>query len=164
MHPRALTGTWEDYDSLFYNGWLDVSIEPTRFIDQATVRRLGMESDLTDMIRQLGLGPMATHPYDLHFSLVRQFMATAQLTYSNPRARVAGDGILSFLARSVRARSPSAVGLPHQQRSDSSEASTRPARILISPHISIPYLYALFSFYFSVYGFVFQTILFFCMP
>ncbi|KAL0696519.1 hypothetical protein Bca4012_063699 [Brassica carinata] len=35
------------------------------------------------MIRQLGFGTMATRPYDLHVTLVRQLMATAQLTYSH---------------------------------------------------------------------------------
>ncbi|KAL0886044.1 hypothetical protein Bca101_010027 [Brassica carinata] len=98
----ALIETWDDYDTLFYNAWLDVAIEPTRFIDQATVKRLGIESDLTDMIGQLGFGSMATHPYKLHVSMVRQFMATAQLTYRNSRARVAGDGTLSFFARGIR--------------------------------------------------------------
>ncbi|KAL0742351.1 hypothetical protein Bca4012_083864 [Brassica carinata] len=101
---RALTNTRDDYDSQFYIAWLDVSIEPTRFIDQATVRRLGIELDLSDMIRQLGFGSMATRPYDLHVSLIRQFMATVQLTYNNPRTRVAGDGILSFFARVIRYR------------------------------------------------------------
>ena len=30
---RAIVDTWDDYDSIFYNEWLKVSIEPTRFVD-----------------------------------------------------------------------------------------------------------------------------------
>ncbi|KAF3504704.1 hypothetical protein F2Q69_00041039 [Brassica cretica] len=30
---RAIQDAWDDYDSIFYNVWREVSIEPTRFID-----------------------------------------------------------------------------------------------------------------------------------
>ena len=30
---RAIVDTWGDYDSIFFNEWLKVSIEPTRFVD-----------------------------------------------------------------------------------------------------------------------------------
>ena len=30
---HAIVDTWEDYDSIFYNEWLKVSIEPSRFVD-----------------------------------------------------------------------------------------------------------------------------------
>ncbi|KAF2577480.1 hypothetical protein F2Q70_00013109 [Brassica cretica] len=30
---RAIMDTWDDYDSIFFNEWLMVSIEPTRFVD-----------------------------------------------------------------------------------------------------------------------------------
>ncbi|KAF2569324.1 hypothetical protein F2Q68_00025389 [Brassica cretica] len=30
---RAIEDPWDDYDSIFYNEWLKVSIEPTRFVD-----------------------------------------------------------------------------------------------------------------------------------
>ena len=56
------------------------------------------------MITQLGLGTMATRTYDLHVDLVRQFMATVELTYSTSKARVAGDGTLTFFARGIRYR------------------------------------------------------------
>ena len=57
---RRRTETWDDYDSLFYNAWLRVDIAPTRFIDEATVRQLGLWHDLRDMISQLGLGTMTS--------------------------------------------------------------------------------------------------------
>ncbi|KAF2578983.1 hypothetical protein F2Q68_00005011 [Brassica cretica] len=54
------------------------------------------------MITQLGLGTMATRVYDLHVDMVRQFMATVELTYSTSKARVAGDRTLTFFARGIR--------------------------------------------------------------
>ena len=30
---RAIEDTWDEYDRLFYSEWLNVTIEPTRFID-----------------------------------------------------------------------------------------------------------------------------------
>jgi len=101
---RVLKDEWDDYDSLFYNAWLGVSIEPTRFIDPYILRKLRIETDIREMITQLGLGTMATRAYDLHVDLVRQFMATVELTYSTSKVRVAGDGTLTFFARGIRYR------------------------------------------------------------
>ena len=98
---RVLKDEWDDYDSLFYNAWLGVSIEPTRFIDPYILRKLRIETDIKEMITQLGLGTMATRAYDLHVDLVRQFMATVDFTYSISRVRVAGDGTLTFFARGI---------------------------------------------------------------
>ena len=96
-----LKDEWDDYDSLFYNAWLGVSIEPTRFIDPYILRKLRIETDIKEMITQLRLGTMATRAYDLHVDLVRQFMATVDFTYSISRVRVAGDGTLTFFARGI---------------------------------------------------------------
>ncbi|KAF2609924.1 hypothetical protein F2Q70_00011870 [Brassica cretica] len=46
---REIRDEWDDYDRLFYNEWLKVSIEPTRFMDPDVIRRLGIREDLEDM-------------------------------------------------------------------------------------------------------------------
>ena len=97
---------WDDYDSLFYNEWLKVSIEPTRFIEWATKQRLGLETDLEEMITELGLGTMATHFYDLYPELVRQFMASVRVFYANDRLRRVSEGILTFIVRGIRYKIP----------------------------------------------------------
>ena len=48
------------------------------------------------MIQELGLGSMATHSYDVYPKLVRQFMATVQVFYSNERAKRVNEGTLTF--------------------------------------------------------------------
>ena len=86
---RPLSDNWDDFDSLFYNPWLGVSIEPTKFLDRRILKMLGIERDVQDMITQLGLGTMPSHAYDLYPDLVRQFMATVEVTYRTSSARVA---------------------------------------------------------------------------
>ena len=54
--------TWDDYDSIFYNEWLKVSIEPTRFVDPDVIRALGIKSGLGDLFVEMGMGNMATNP------------------------------------------------------------------------------------------------------
>ncbi|KAF3485833.1 hypothetical protein F2Q69_00053860 [Brassica cretica] len=99
---RVLKDEWDNYDSLFYNAWLGVSIEPTRLIDPYILWKLWIEPDIREMITQLEIGTMVTRAYDLHVDLVRQFMATVAITYSTSKARVAGDGTLTFFARGIR--------------------------------------------------------------
>ena len=43
---RVLKDEWDDYDSLFYNAWLGVSIEPTRFINSYILQKLWIEPDI----------------------------------------------------------------------------------------------------------------------
>lgn len=66
MTHRQLTDEWDDYDSMFYNAWLSVSIEPTRYIDWLLVKRLKIDRDLSDMLSELGLGTMPTTTHDLY--------------------------------------------------------------------------------------------------
>ncbi|KAF3584822.1 hypothetical protein F2Q69_00029062 [Brassica cretica] len=88
---RAIEDTWDDCDNIFYNAWLQVSIEP-RFVDQDMVRALGIRSDLEDLFAELGMGNFATHPQVLYPELVRQFMATVNVYYTHERAKKASEG------------------------------------------------------------------------
>ena len=103
---RVITDNRDDYDNLFYNEWLKVIIKLTRFIDWATIWRLGLEGDLEEMILELGMGSMATRSYDLYPELVRQFTATVQVYYSNERVKRANEGTLTFFIRCIRYRIP----------------------------------------------------------
>ncbi|KAF3538185.1 hypothetical protein F2Q69_00022576 [Brassica cretica] len=103
---RAIEDTWDDYDNIFYNEWLKVSIEPTRFIDPDVIRLLGIRSDLEDMFVELGMGNMATNPKVLYPELVRQFMAMVNVYYANERAKRASEGILTFFIRGIHYRVP----------------------------------------------------------
>ncbi|KAF2583141.1 hypothetical protein F2Q68_00004589 [Brassica cretica] len=103
---RAIENAWDDYDSIFYNVWLHVSIEPTRFIDPDVVRALGIRSDLEDLFVELGMGNFATHPQVLYPELVCQFMATVNVYYIHERAKKASEGVLTFFIRGIHYRVP----------------------------------------------------------
>ncbi|KAF3503944.1 hypothetical protein F2Q69_00043680 [Brassica cretica] len=58
---RAIVDTWDDNDSIFYNEWLKVSIDPTRFVDPDVIRALGIKSGLEDLFVEMGMGNLATN-------------------------------------------------------------------------------------------------------
>ncbi|KAF3506258.1 hypothetical protein F2Q69_00006540 [Brassica cretica] len=101
---RAIQDAWNDYDSIFYNAWRQVSIEPTRFVDLDVVQALGFLSDLEDLFVDLGIGNFATHPQVLYPELVRQFVATVNVYYAHKRAMKASEGVLTFFIRGTRYR------------------------------------------------------------
>ncbi|KAF3493847.1 hypothetical protein DY000_02052739 [Brassica cretica] len=96
---RPIVDTRDDYDSIFFNEWLKVSIEPTRFVDPDVIRALGIKSGLKDLFVELGMGNLATNPQVLYPELVRQFMATVNIYYANERAKRANEGVLTFFIR-----------------------------------------------------------------
>ncbi|KAL0702214.1 hypothetical protein Bca4012_058336 [Brassica carinata] len=59
---RPISTDRDVYDSLFYNAWLGVEIAPTRFIDPATLKRLGIDKNVGEMMEQLGLGNITSNP------------------------------------------------------------------------------------------------------
>ncbi|KAL0791221.1 hypothetical protein Bca101_007467 [Brassica carinata] len=103
---RAITNTWDDYYSIFYNEWLKLSIDPTRFVETEVIRLLGIRSDLEAIFVDLGMGNIATNPHVLYPELIRQFMATVQVNYAHERVRTASEGILSFFICGICYRVP----------------------------------------------------------
>ena len=95
-HNHAIQDAWDDYDSIFYIAWWQVSIEPTRFVDPDVVQALGIRSDLEDLFVELGMGNFATHPQVLYPELVCQYMATVNVYYAHERAKKASEGVLTF--------------------------------------------------------------------
>ncbi|KAF2557341.1 hypothetical protein F2Q68_00016224 [Brassica cretica] len=46
---RTISNSWDDYDSIFFNEWLKVSIEPTRSVNPDVIHSLCIRSDLEDI-------------------------------------------------------------------------------------------------------------------
>ncbi|KAF3512925.1 hypothetical protein F2Q69_00009933 [Brassica cretica] len=104
--PPPPPDTWDDYDNIFYNERLKVSIEPTRFVDPDVIRALGIKSDLKDLFEELGMGNMATNPQALYPEVVCQFMATVNVYYAHERPKRANEGVLTFFIRGIHYRVP----------------------------------------------------------
>uniref|UniRef100_A0A0D3BUH2 D-fructose-1,6-bisphosphate 1-phosphohydrolase n=3 Tax=Brassica TaxID=3705 RepID=A0A0D3BUH2_BRAOL len=150
---RVLKDEWDDYDSLFYNAWLGVSIEPTRFIDPYILRKLQIETDIREMITQLGLATWWTlrrllqmpnrmiKDFDDQVDRLR-FMPDPQLLRDLPAIlhrppggdfqRVVVDALCAIWARvsctsrrTIRAHSPAAAGPSRQCRDPSANHTDR---------------------------------------
>ncbi|KAL1203437.1 hypothetical protein V5N11_014363 [Cardamine amara subsp. amara] len=101
---RDISEDWDEYDSFFYNAWLGVEIKPTRFSDPVALRKMGIREDVQRVLKKIGLGTICTKYYDLFPYLVRQFLATTCVYYTNEIIRNVQEGTLTFLIRGVRYR------------------------------------------------------------
>ncbi|KAF2558697.1 hypothetical protein F2Q68_00015285 [Brassica cretica] len=149
---RAIEDTWDDCDNIFYNAWLQVSIEPMRFVDPDMVRALGIRSDLDDLIQfrpdprlvrvpvaqprrytvQCTAGLQPHQPEDI----LPPFPPMSDMS-TRPEGdfqRVVVDALTAIWAivsrcrcssrRSVRASSPSVAGPSRQRRGTSRDETT----------------------------------------
>ena len=72
-----------------YNRLLAAEILPTRFAHEETLAVLGLESDVFDTLDVMGLAPLCYQAQVLYPDLVRQVLATAQISYQSQRTRTA---------------------------------------------------------------------------
>ncbi|KFK22747.1 hypothetical protein AALP_AAs50640U000100 [Arabis alpina] len=98
---RKSGNAWDDFNSLFYNGLLQVSMAPTRFICPRTLQGMGIAEDVRDMLRKMGLGTLAYKTYPLYPDLVRQFLASVELRFKDIAMHTADEGTLSYLCGGV---------------------------------------------------------------
>ncbi|KAL1202738.1 hypothetical protein V5N11_031367 [Cardamine amara subsp. amara] len=101
---RPISETWDDYDTLFYNAWLNVEMLPTWLIDYPTLSSLGINADVTRLLTAIGLGKMPTTKYVLYPDLARQLLSTCQVYYENEHKKTAQEGYLTFMCRGMRYR------------------------------------------------------------
>ncbi|KAF2572180.1 hypothetical protein F2Q70_00001181 [Brassica cretica] len=129
-HNRAIEDAWDDYDNIFYNAWLKVSIEPTRFVDLDVVQALAAQLRRYTVQRPGGpqphrpedaLPPFPTMP-DMSTRHEGDFQRVVVDTLTAIWARVSRCRCSS--RRSVRASSPSAAGPSRQRRGTSSDETT----------------------------------------
>ncbi|KAF3569106.1 hypothetical protein DY000_02016118 [Brassica cretica] len=132
---REIRDAWDDYDSLFYNAWLKVSIETTRFVNpdfhpNPLLLRTPSTMPLRYTLQQAG-GPQQEQPE----AALPPFPPMPDMS-TRPEGdfqRVVVDALTAIWARvsrcrcssraSVRARSPSAAGPSRQRRGDSEETT-----------------------------------------
>ncbi|KFK23763.1 hypothetical protein AALP_AAs48615U000100 [Arabis alpina] len=101
---KRIKETWDDYDSLFYNQWLRVTMLPTRIAVRHALRELGIYDEVTGLLERSGLGRITTSHHDLYPDLVRQFFATLRVFYPTDAAHTGGNGTVTFMIEGVRYR------------------------------------------------------------
>ncbi|KAL1201124.1 hypothetical protein V5N11_009742 [Cardamine amara subsp. amara] len=89
---------------MFYNAWQEVEMRHTRLEDKPTMVALGIEDDVSHIANWIELGMM---PYDrspLYPDMARQFLASCRVYYADENARVAQQGVLTFMIKGMRYR------------------------------------------------------------
>ncbi|KFK24389.1 hypothetical protein AALP_AAs71240U000100 [Arabis alpina] len=99
---RRIKETWDAYDSLFYNQWLSVKMQPTRIADRDALAGLGIYDEVTRLLERSGLGRITTTHHDLYPDLVCQFFATLRIFFPTDAEHTGGNGTLTFLIEGVR--------------------------------------------------------------
>ena len=89
---------WDKESAARYNRLLAADILPTRFAHAETLAVLGLESDVFETLDVMGLAPLCYQAQVLYPDLVRQVLATAQITYQNPTAPTYENCYFSFMA------------------------------------------------------------------
>ncbi|KAG5379764.1 hypothetical protein IGI04_027606 [Brassica rapa subsp. trilocularis] len=89
---------WDKESAARYNRLLAAEILPTRFTHAETLAALGLESDVFETLDVMGLAPLCYQAQVLYPDLVRQLLATAQITYQNPTAPTYENCYFSFMA------------------------------------------------------------------
>lgn len=106
MHYQRDLRHQDDYDTLFYNAWSKVEIKPTRLADEKTMQMMGIRDDVLRILQKIGLGTICTKQYPVYPDLVRQFVATVRVYYTNERVTRAHEGTLTFMMHNKRYRLP----------------------------------------------------------
>ncbi|KAF3540800.1 hypothetical protein F2Q69_00022561 [Brassica cretica] len=179
---RATEDAWDDYDSIFYNAWLKVSIEPTRFVDPDVVQALahltsaqwlkddrdwcfraedGIHLPRRYTVQRPG-GPQPHRPEDA----LPPFPPMPDMS-TRPEGdfqRVVVDALTAIWARyrDVAVRAGGVCEPAHRQQQDRPASAEAPPAMRplmrTSPHISIP-IYLCFPFTFELLGFTFKLII-----
>ena len=71
---------WDKRASRRYNALLKINILPTRFVDAKALNDLGLHEDLHAVLLVLGIADLCHITHPLYPDLVRQVLATAELT------------------------------------------------------------------------------------
>src|SRR5690606_22416499 len=89
---------WDKESAARYNRLLAAEILPTRFAHQDTLAATGVDSDVFDTLQAMGIAHLCYQTHELYPDLVRQVLATAQISYQNPTAPTYENCSFSFMA------------------------------------------------------------------
>ena len=99
--PMVLTFNsegWDKESTQRYNTLLNTEILPTRFGHTETLAALGLNIDVFETLSAMGIAPLCHQTYELYPDLIRQALATAQISYENPQAPTYENCSFSFMA------------------------------------------------------------------
>lgn len=89
---------WDKDSAAKYNKLLKAEISPTKFAHADPLANLGLDTDVFETLASIGLAGLCYRVYPLYPDLVRQVLATCQVTYRNPTAPTYENCSFSFMA------------------------------------------------------------------
>ncbi|KAF2557772.1 hypothetical protein F2Q68_00015139 [Brassica cretica] len=100
--PAKSEEQWDKEASRRYNYLLNSNILPTRFVDAGALNDLGIHEDLYAVLHVLGIVDIChiTHPQ--YPDLVRQVLATAELTFKRPGFPIFEEASFTFFTSGVK--------------------------------------------------------------
>ncbi|KFK23909.1 hypothetical protein AALP_AAs40697U000100, partial [Arabis alpina] len=98
---RRIKETWDDYDSLFYNQWLSVNMQPTRIADRHALTELGIFDEVTRLLERSGLGEFSGNKVshtDIRHPVLRYVIRLLSNTvlYRNEPGKVRHEELLAL--------------------------------------------------------------------
>ncbi|KAF2576639.1 hypothetical protein F2Q70_00003642 [Brassica cretica] len=96
--PKSSETKWDKEASRRYNTLLNTNIFPTRFVDAGALSNLGLHEDLHAILQVLGIADLCHRTHPLYPDLVRQVLATAELTFKKPGFPIFEEASFTFFA------------------------------------------------------------------
>ncbi|KAF3493029.1 hypothetical protein DY000_02053878 [Brassica cretica] len=89
---------WDKGTAARYNALLRVDMLPTCFCHAETLADLGIDEDVFETLHAIGIAPLYYTTHELYPDLVRQVLATANITYEDSDAPSYANCSFSFMA------------------------------------------------------------------
>ncbi|KAF3597910.1 hypothetical protein DY000_02021357 [Brassica cretica] len=98
----SLEERWDKEASRCYKSFLKINILPTRFVDTGDLNDLGLHEDLHAVLQVLGIADLCHLTHPLYPYLVRQVLATVELTFKRPGFPIFEEASFTFYASGVK--------------------------------------------------------------
>ncbi|KAF2533612.1 hypothetical protein F2Q70_00029293 [Brassica cretica] len=100
--PKSSETRWDKEASRRYNTLLNTNIFPTRFVDAGALSDQGLQEDLHAVLQVLGIDDLCHRTHPLYPDLVRQVLATAELTFKRAGFPIFVEASFTFFASGVK--------------------------------------------------------------
>ena len=100
--PKSSETRWDKEASRSYNTLLNTNIFLTRFVDAGALSDLGLHEDLHAVLQVLGIADLCHITHPLYPDLVRQVLATAEITFKRLGFQIFEEASFTFFASRVK--------------------------------------------------------------